>query len=246
MIPRTLPDSSPPRSWGRRAARAIFGTGSLSLAILLLLHFAPARPRAQVPSVDPCARRPLILIHGHYYTNASLTVLRDRFLADGWPGSRVVMLNVRTRDCTHKWAVALSRKVDALVRATGCPTVDVVAHSRGGLAAREYIRFLGGAPRVAHLVTLGTPHHGAWMSRGCPGCGCREMRPGSAYLKRLNAGARTPGPTEYTSIVSLSDDVVSPHSAWLQGARNVEVRGVTHTDLLRSRSVYEEIRAGLL
>jgi triacylglycerol lipase len=246
MIPGRLPDPAPTRFWDRRAARAILGVGSLSLAILLLLHFAPEHPRAQGPPPDPCARRPLILIHGHYYTNASLTVLRDRFLADGWPKSRVVLLNVRTRDCTHDWAVALSRKVEALLRATGCPTVDVVAHSRGGLAAHEYIRFLGGAPRVAHLVTLGTPHHGAWMSRGCPGCGCREMRPGSAYLKGLNAGAQTPGPTAYTSIVSLSDNVVSPRSAWLPGARNVEVRGVTHTDLLRSRSVYEEIRAGLL
>jgi triacylglycerol lipase len=246
MIPRRSPDPSLLRFWNRRAARAILGAGLLSLAILVLLHFAGTYPRAQAPSADPCARRPLILIHGHYYTNASLTVLRDRFLADGWPKNRVVMLDVRERDCTHEWAVALSRKVEALLRATGCPTVDVVAHSRGGLAAREYIRFLGGAPRVAHLVTLGTPHHGAWTSRGCPGCGCREMRPGSAYLKRLNGGDQTPGPTAYTSIVSLSDTVVSPRSAWLKGARNVEVRGVTHTGLLRSRSVYEEIRAGLL
>jgi triacylglycerol lipase len=72
------------------------------------------------------------------------------------------------------------------------------------------------------------------------------MRPGSKYLKRLNAGDETPGPTEVTSIYSRQDGVVPARSSWLKGARNVEMRGVTHTDLLRSRRVYAEIRAGLL
>ena len=230
----------------RLVLRVILTAVPLLLALLALVHVVGPRPRAQSPPSDPCARRPLILIHGHYYTNASLTVLRDNFLRDGWPKDRVTMLDVRTSECTRAWSLALARKVEALTRTTGCPKVDIVSHSRGGLAAREYIRFLGGASRVAHLVTLGTPHHGAWSSRGCPGCGCREMRPGSAYLRRLNAGEETRGPTAYTSIYSLSDDVVRPRSAWLKGARNVEMRGVTHTGLLRDRTVYEEIRAGLL
>jgi triacylglycerol lipase len=72
------------------------------------------------------------------------------------------------------------------------------------------------------------------------------MRPGSDFLKELNAGDETPGPTIYTSIYSLHDEVVPARSAWLEGARNVEVRGVKHTDLLKSQRVYEEIRAGLM
>jgi hypothetical protein len=31
-----------------------------------------------------CVRRPVLLLHGHY-CSASLTVLRDRFIRDGWP-----------------------------------------------------------------------------------------------------------------------------------------------------------------
>jgi pimeloyl-ACP methyl ester carboxylesterase len=38
--------------------------------------------------------------------------------------------------------------------------VDIVAHSQGGLIARTYLQFLGGTARVAHLVTIGTPHFG--------------------------------------------------------------------------------------
>jgi triacylglycerol lipase len=205
------------------------------------------RPSLAAAEGNPaCARRPILLLHGHYYTKASLTVLHDRFVRDGWPADRVIVFDLARTACTHDWALALSKKVEQVTRASGCPTVDIVAHSRGGLAARDYIRSLGGSRRVAHLVTLGTPHHGTWSSRGCPGCGCREMRPGSAYLQRLNAGDETTGPTEITSICSLQDGVVPARSSWLRGARNVEMRGVTHTDLLRSRQVYEEIRAGLL
>ena len=225
---------------GRPAPRRLLILLALALASLGLPSPAGAREKAV------CARRPIVLLHGHYYTKASLTVLRDRFVRDGWPEKRVIVFDLATTACTHDWALVLAKKVDQVLRASGCPTVDIVAHSRGGLAARDYIRNLGGARRVAHLVTLGTPHHGTWSSRGCPGCGCREMRPGSAYLKRLNAGDETPGPTGVTSIYSRQDGVVPARSSWLRGARNVEMRGVTHTDLLRSRRVYEEIRGGLL
>lgn len=227
----------------RRRARA---AGILLLALFLLPADAGPLSRAAAEKSPPCARRPILLLHGHYYTKASLTVLRDRFLRDGWPADRVIVLDLPTTACTREWARVLSRRAGEAARRSGCPAVDVVGHSRGGLAARDYIRNLGGGPRVAHLVTLGTPHHGTWSSRGCPGCGCREMRPGSAYLEQLNAGDETPGPTAYTSIYSRQDGVVPARSSWLEGARNVEMRGVTHTDLLRSRRVYEEIRGGLL
>ena len=40
-------------------------------------------------------------------------------------------------------------------------TVDIIAHSFGGLVARYYIQKLGGENRVRHLVTMGTPHRGS-------------------------------------------------------------------------------------
>jgi len=235
-----------PGGWRRRAARRLlppaYSAILLSLASALLLC-GPARAESPAP---PCSPRPIVLLHGHYYTNASLSVLIERFERDGWAESRLPTLDVPRNACTHDWAKSLAAKVEEVLRETGCAKVDIVAHSRGGLAARDYIRFLGGADKVGHLVTLGTPHHGAAINLACPGCGCLEMRPGSDYLRRLNAGDETPGPTTYTSIYSLHDEVVPAASAWLSGARNVQVRGVKHTDLLRSRRVYATIRAGLM
>ncbi|MHC4042855.1 alpha/beta fold hydrolase [Bradyrhizobium sp. 23AC] len=40
-------------------------------------------------------------------------------------------------------------------------TVDIVAHSAGGLVARAYVQAFGGAPRVHKLIFLGTPHQGS-------------------------------------------------------------------------------------
>lgn len=39
--------------------------------------------------------------------------------------------------------------------------VHLIAHSMGGLDARDYISRLGGHERVLSLTTLGTPHHGS-------------------------------------------------------------------------------------
>jgi pimeloyl-ACP methyl ester carboxylesterase len=40
-------------------------------------------------------------------------------------------------------------------------TVDIVAHSFGGLVARYFIQNLGGEDRVRQLITMGTPHRGS-------------------------------------------------------------------------------------
>jgi triacylglycerol lipase len=219
----------------------------IGIAAVLALMLPGGRAlRASVETDGRCHPRPIVLLHGQFYTNASLSVLIDRFQKDGWPRERLLTMDVSGEACTGAWSRALAEKIEAVVGATGCPRVDIVAHSRGGLAARNYLAFLGGTRRVAHLVTLGTPHHGARVNRVCPGCGCREMRPGSEFLRRLNRGDQTPGDTRYTSIYSLHDEVVPARSAWLEGARNIEVRGVKHSGLLRSRRVYREIRAGLM
>lgn len=225
---------------GRRLLAALL----LSLVAPALAMQTPAARGGDGPA-EGCGRRPIVFLHGHFYTNASLSLLIDRFQADGWPRDRLATIKVSRKTCTRVWADALAAKIAVLTRATGCPKVDIVAHSRGGLAAREYIRRAVGEARLAHLVTLGTPHHGAAFNRACLGCGCLEMRPGSDFLDQLNAGDETPA-AAVTSIYSRHDEIVSAESAWLSGARNVEVRGVKHSDLLRSRRVYGEIRAGLM
>jgi pimeloyl-ACP methyl ester carboxylesterase len=52
----------------------------------------------------------------------------------------------------------LQERIDAEF---GGETVDIIAHSFGGLVARYYIQKLGGENRVRQLITMGTPHRGS-------------------------------------------------------------------------------------
>lgn len=127
--------------------------------------------------------------------------------------------------------------------------VDLIAHSQGGLVAREALsRRVGGEPLpVGHVITLGTPHGGApgaslalelgldgdsTLGAGLAGVtgggvdpratSVAQMAEGSAYLGRL---ARRPLPSSVvlTSIAAAGDVVVPATSSVAPGARNALV-----------------------
>lgn len=151
----------------------------------------------------------------------------------------------------RKAAARLAQEIDAIAKAAPRDTsdgrVDLIAHSAGGLAARYYIKSLGGDGTVHSLVTLGTPHHGTYTSALFPlATVARQTLPGSEFLRELNDGDETPGHVHYTSIYSLTDGVVIPaSSARLKGARNIEVNYVTHWGLLWRPRVYRFIREAI-
>ncbi len=125
--------------------------------------------------------------------------------------------------------------------------VDIIAHSAGGLVARHFIKFLGGGKRVHSLVTLGTPHHGTYTSALFPlNTVARQTLPGSEFLRQLNTGVDTREPVHYTSLWSRTDGVVIPSwSGRLKGARNVEVKFLTHWGYLWDRNVYGALREAI-
>lgn len=55
----------------------------------------------------------------------------------------------------------LDTKIDAILTQTGSQKVDIVAHSMGGLVARNYIADFSKAQKVRKLIELGTPHLGS-------------------------------------------------------------------------------------
>lgn len=58
-------------------------------------------------------------------------------------------------------ATLLKIKIDEVKGICGCDEVDIVAHSMGGLAARQYIQSIDYAGDVRKLIFLGTPQMGA-------------------------------------------------------------------------------------
>ena len=58
-------------------------------------------------------------------------------------------------------ALLLKQKIDEVKEICGCGKVDLVAHSMGGLVARQYIQSDAYEDDVDQLIFLGTPHLGA-------------------------------------------------------------------------------------
>lgn len=123
-------------------------------------------------------------------------------------------------------------------------TVDVVAHSMGGLITRYALSQVQRAHPdfppylyVEDAVTLGTPHSGTGWASWCWTIQCEQMRPGSSFVNWLGTNAPNPqtsGGTDWTNIGSYSDEIVSASSSVAMSAAHkilyLANEGVAHSD----------------
>ena len=85
----------------------------------------------------------------------------------------------------------LSGKLESFIRANvarGAP-VALVGFSMGAVVARHYLQARGGAGRASAFFSIAGPHRGTLSAYFHGGAGVRQMRPGSAFLRDLQAGA---------------------------------------------------------
>jgi triacylglycerol esterase/lipase EstA (alpha/beta hydrolase family) len=141
----------------------------------------------------------------------------------------------------------LDRALDRLLDG-GTERVVVVAHSMGGLVARACLQ-AADAARVAHVFTLGTPHHGTHAARYGIATSVAQMRRDSAWLQllALREGRGHGLPRDaYTTVFSYHDDIVFPQSsAGLDGAACIAIGGCGHVSLLYDRRVRKIVFDGL-
>ncbi len=136
------------------------------------------------------------------------------------------------------YAQRLGHIVELVKYRTGRNKVNIVAHSMGGLVAREYIKNGGGELSVNKLIMIGTPNHGIYnQGSSCKLLGanteCSQMNSGSDFLLNLNSVNEAYGNVEYYTIAGSGcvlsgedgDGVVRVNSAKLDGAKNVLVKG---------------------
>ena len=93
----------------------------------------------------------------HTYDN-----LYAEFANNGYvPEENLFTFPYEWRDSNIDNAKKLNEKIDEIKNRARWPKVDIVAHSMGGLLAREYIQSSYYDYDVDQLVTIGTPHLGA-------------------------------------------------------------------------------------
>ena len=115
--------------------------------------------------------------------------------------------------------------------------VDILGHSQGPLQARWAIKFWPDVRNsVDDMVGLEAAYHGSaganiFCATGSCAPAAWQLSIGSNFLKALNADDETPGEVSYTSIYSLTDDVVLPQlpqsvSEQGDGATNVPIQNI--------------------
>lgn len=210
---------------------------------------------------------PVVLIHGTWenaYDNWS--GLAPQLAADGYcvfapnygraeildkGGVGTVLPNTFGTGDIAASAGEIAAFVDRVLEATGTREVDLVGHSQGGLLARQYLAYNGGAEKVDKTVTLGATNHGTTLSgianlnRFIGGLGLdldpaldyvigeagTQQQYGSPLLTRLNERGDTVPGVDYTVVATEYDEVTTPYdSTFLTAGEGATVSNVTVQD----------------
>ncbi len=208
-----------------------------------LLH----RP-APTPAAATVKRFPILFIHGYFCNRAIwLSFMRDA-------AARGCLCEALTLPRPFAPIESNASSVDAAIddllaraRHAGDAPADrivIVAHSMGGLVARAALQRID-ASRVAHVITLGTPHHGAFTARYWDISNVVQMRRNSPWLVALEAEEleqtqpnRGLPRSAWTTLFSYHDNMVFPQeTALLEGAHTIAIGGVGHVALVYDKRV---------
>ena len=208
---------------------------------------------------------PVVLIHGTTVTSGDFEDLTTQLRALGW-AVFIPDYGNRATNRIEDSAEQVGAYIDQVLHATGADRVIIVGHSQGGVLARWWMRMLGGARHVRHLICLASPNHGireAGLLRPLVlterqaelttratetvfGPAGRQQFTGSAFLTALNADGDTEPGVSYTCVATRTDSTVVPaDSCFLDGpgVENIWLQDlhpravVLHTEMPRSRIV---------
>ena len=196
------------------------------------------------PAPGPLDHPAVILVHGYFVNRGTFRVLLRRLEDAGV--HPIFTPNLRSWFAPIERIEAdLAAEVARLHTSTGRKVI-IVAHSMGGLAARCMFARQGVAG-VERVITIASPHHGTVLARLGVGENARQMRRGSEFLRKLEAGEGDAGPAvPVTSIYSVHDNLVAPQeTSRLPWARNIALAGRGHIDILASEELAALVLAEL-
>jgi triacylglycerol lipase len=190
---------------------------------------------------------PVLLIHGYgcnsgYWYRMSMALQKARITHYALDMEPVL-------SSIDSYVSLIETAIQRVRAETGADKVVIVAHSMGGLAARAYLRDIGGAS-IGKIITLGTPHHGTTLANYGIGINCGEMNwvgraeegTDSRWLHLLEASENKQLRGLIVSIYSHHDNIVSPQrSSYLPFARNIAVDSIGHVALAFSPDIQARV-----
>ncbi len=222
--------------------------GEEFMASMLHASWFMARATACERIYDDAPGPPVLLVHGYGCNSGYWAHLMP--LLDAARISHATVDLEPVLGAIDDYVPLVARTIESLRARTGAGKVIIVAHSMGGLVARAYVR-AHGDDCVAHVFTLGTPHHGTSLARRGMGRNAAQMRrdevasgadsgvgPECAWLRALGESETPATRALITSFYTHHDNIVAPQtSSELPGARNVPFGGVGHVAMGRNRTI---------
>src|SRR5438477_1974738 len=146
---------------------------------------------------EPDIQNRFLLVHGIADSAASMQILRTRLARDG---RETLAISLKPSDGSSGLeALALQLYDYVQTHFAVGERFDLVGFSMGGLICRYYIQMLGGSSRVDRLVTISAPNHGTLLALLSDRAACKEMRPSSEFLRKLNEDCSILGNLNVTS-----------------------------------------------
>ncbi len=195
--------------------------------------------------------RPLLILNGYHAWAGVVESVRKQ-LARTTSGNPDDILAVSFMDQTC-FDAQRRRVLDETARWVGLSTsIDIVAHSMGGLVGRFCGTTNHPDGRVLHierLYTLASPHRGATLANiATPDATARGMRAGSDFLRGLGAA-----PTTIRRLITFThakDPVVGAHNTslhnehprWCSGSRLLSHFSVAHNPIVLA-TIARELRS---
>ncbi|MFH1398836.1 MAG: alpha/beta fold hydrolase [Candidatus Woesearchaeota archaeon] len=157
--------------------------------------------------------------------------------------TKLGLATIRKSESIENYAIRFKELIDIVKARTGASKVNIVAHSMGGLVAREYLMLFGQAD-VNKLILIAVPNNGI-AGRAMQFCStigsdkeCQDMANSSIFMQRLNSFE--PGIDVYTIYGQGcltdgfdGDGIVSAKDAQLSYATNYATNG-SCTDLFKT------------
>ncbi|PXX06884.1 triacylglycerol esterase/lipase EstA (alpha/beta hydrolase family) [Mycolicibacterium moriokaense] len=208
-------------------------------------------PGANDPSITVTAEHPLpiILINGTIATQGENWGVGAPVLANA--GYKVYSFNygnvtsdpnfpIQATDDIRQSGLQLAAEVDKVLAETGAPKVILIGHSQGGgILPVYYINNLGGADKVSQLIGIAPSNHGTDADgliglQNLPilgplvmalanslGQAFEQQSLGDPFQQEVYGNGDTRPGVLYTTIASMSDEVVTPYTQQALDGPNV-------------------------
>ena len=191
---------------------------------------------------------PVLLVHGLWDSRLRIAPMARGLAARGVAHVHSFDLEPSSgRAPIAELARQVKREADALLERHRVPRIDLVGFSMGALASRYYVQRLAGRHHVRRFVSISGPHAGTWTAYALPFEGVRQMRPGSAFLRDLDADPDPFGDVEVHCIYTSLDLMIVPQeSSVLRGAHAVHrLRVPMHRFMIHDAGVLDLVASTL-